>query len=472
MGKSHVFDARSQMPVPAADLFAWHTREGAFERLSPPWETAEVVERTGDGIRPGARVVVKIHLGPIPQRLVAEHTGYVEGASFQDTQREGPFTKWVHDHRMHPGTTPQASVLEDAVEYVLPVGTLGDTFGGGYARERLERMFAYRHTLTRMDLRRHAAFKDQAPLTVAIGGASGLVGKALASFLSTGGHRVKRLVRGRPNAARGDIAWAPDRGTVDAEGLEGLDAVVHLSGANVAEGRWTEERKQEILKSRTESTRVLCEALARASRKPRVLVCASAIGLYGSRGDEELTETSGVGGGFLADVTRQWESATAPAEAAGIRVVHLRIGVVLDASGGVLAKLAPAFLAGGGGPIGSGKQWMSWVSLEDLLGLIQFAIATPAVRGPLNAVAPHAVRQGELARVMGKVLRRPALFPLPVGVVKTVFGQMGEETLLSSAHVLPTVAQAHGFPFLFPDLEGALRFSLGRTTEGAEFRHT
>ncbi|RYZ32184.1 MAG: TIGR01777 family protein, partial [Myxococcaceae bacterium] len=245
-----------------------------------------------------------------------------------------------------------------------------------------------------------------------------------------------------------------------------------LSGANVAEGRWSEERKQEILKSRTESTRVLCEALARMERKPRVLVCASAIGLYGSRGDEELTETSGVGGGFLADVTRQWEAATASAEAAGIRVVHLRIGVVLDASGGALAKLAPAFLAGGGGPIASGKQWMSWVSLEDVIGLIHFAIGTPAVRGPLNAVAPNAVRQGDLARVLGKVLRRPSLFPLPAAVVKTLFGQMGEETLLSSAHVLPAVAQAHGFPFLFPDLEGALRFTLGRTTEGAEFRHT
>ncbi|NOK39209.1 TIGR01777 family protein [Corallococcus exercitus] len=470
MGKSHVFEARSQMPVPAADLFSWHTREGAFERLSPPWETAEVIDRTGDGIRPGARVVVKLHLGPIPQRMVAEHTAYVEGSSFQDTQREGPFAKWIHDHRMSPSGT-QASVLEDAIQYELPVGTLGDTFGGGYARKRLERMFAYRHSLTRADLRRHAAFASQGPLTVAIGGASGMLGSALSSFLTTGGHRVKRLVRGRANAARGDISWAPDKGTVDAAGLEGVDAVVHLSGANVGEGRWTEERKQEILKSRTESTRLLCETLARATRKPRVLICASATGYYGSRGDEDLTEASSSGDGFLADVTRQWEASTQPARDAGIRVVNLRIGVVLDARGGALAKLALATQAGGGGPVASGRQWLSWVSLEDVLGLIQFAIFTPSIQGPLNAVSPNAVRQGELAKVLGKVLHRPAVFPLPATVVKTVFGQMGEETLLSSTHALPGVAQANGFPFLLPDLEGALRFTLGRTTDGAEYRH-
>ncbi|TSC34002.1 TIGR01777 family oxidoreductase [Corallococcus sp. Z5C101001] len=471
MGKSHVFDARSQMPVPPADLFSWHAREGAFERLSPPWETAEVVERTGDGIRPGARVVVRIHLGPIPQRLVAEHTGYVEGVSFQDTQREGPFVKWVHDHRMLRAGSPDASVLEDAIQYELPVGTLGDTFGGGYARKRLERMFAYRHTLTRADLRRHAAFADQGPLTVAMGGASGLLGSALSAFLTTGGHRVKRLVRGRANAARGDIPWAPDKGTVDAAGLEGVDAVVHLSGSNVGEGRWTPERKEEIRKSRTDSTRLLCETLARASRKPRVLICASAVGFYGNRGDAEVTEASSSGDGFLADVTRQWEASTAAAEAAGIRVVHLRIGVVLDARGGALAKLALATQAGGGGPVASGKQWLSWVALEDVLGLIQLSLFTPSIRGPLNAVSPNAVRQGELAKVLGRVLHRPAVFPLPAAVVKTVFGEMGEETLLSSTHALPTVAQAHRFPFLFPDLEGALRFTLGRTTDGAEYRH-
>lgn len=472
MGKSHVFAARSQMPVPAADLFSWHAREGALERLTPPWDSVQVLERTGDGIHVGARVTLELRMGPLPQRLVSEHTGYVEGSSFEDTQREGPFATWVHAHRMHPGSPPEASVLEDEVAYTLPLGAVGDTFGGGYLRRRLERIFGYRHTLTREDLRRHAAYASQGPLSVAISGASGMVGQALVPFLTTGGHRVKRLVRGRANAARGDVAWSPDQGHIDSAALEGVDAVVHLSGANVAAQRWTPAYQEEIRKSRTETTRVLCEALARLRQKPQVLVSASAIGIYGDRGEESLTESSSSGEGFLAQVTREWEAATAPAEAAGIRVVHLRIGVVMDPRGGALAKLLPVYQSGIGGPLGTGQKWFSWVSLEDIVGLVRFAIANPAVRGPVNAVAPGAVRQGDMARTLGRVLHRPAFFPTPPSLVRAAFGQMGEETVLSGARVLPAAAQAHGYTFLHPDLEGALRFCLGRSAGGAEFRHT
>ncbi|MGZ3461704.1 MAG: TIGR01777 family oxidoreductase, partial [Archangium sp.] len=357
MGKSQVFEARSQMPVDAEALFAWHAREGALQRLTPPWEPLEVVEHQGDGIREGARVVVRMKVGPISQQWVARHTRYVPGSLFQDVQESGPFSQWIHTHRMR--NEPGGSMLEDEVQYALPVGVLGRVVGGGYTRHRLERMFSYRHAVTREDLRRHAAFSGQAPLTVAVSGASGLVGGALVPFLTTGGHRVRRLVRGRPGA--GDIAWAPGRGEMDVAALEGVDAVVHLAGAPIAEGRWTEERKALIRGSRVEGTRVLCESLARLSRPPRVLVSASAMGFYGSRGDEVLTESSASGEGFLADVTREWEAATAPAEQAGIRVVHLRLGVVLSSRGGALAKMLPAFQAGGGGRIGDGQQWMSWV---------------------------------------------------------------------------------------------------------------
>jgi uncharacterized protein (TIGR01777 family) len=306
-------------------------------------------------------------------------------------------------------------------------------------------------------------------LTVAVSGASGLVGSALVPFLSTGGHRVRRLVRGRPEA--GDIAWAPGQGETDVVALEGLDAVVHLAGAPIAEGRWTEERKALIRRSRVEGTRVLSEALARLSRKPRVLVCASAMGFYGSRDEEVLTESSEGGTGFLPEVTHEWEAATAPAERAGIRVVHLRLGVVLSARGGALAKMLPAFQAGAGGRIGDGRQWMSWISLEDVLGLIHFALFTPGLRGPLNAVAPNAVRQEDFARTLGQVLSRPALVPLPATAVRALFGEMGEETLLSSAHLRPEVAERQGFSFIHPQLEQALRFTLGRTTEGPRFRY-
>jgi uncharacterized protein (TIGR01777 family) len=429
----------------------------------------EVVERQGEGIREGARVVVRMRLGPVPMHLVARHTRYIPGSLFQDVQESGPFSKWVHTHRMWDEPSG-GGVLEDEVEYVLPVGPLGRMLGGGYTRQRLERMFAYRHAVTREDLRRHAAFAGQGPLTVAVSGASGLVGSALVPFLSTGGHRVRRLVRGRPEA--GDIAWAPGQGEMDTVALEGVDAVVHLAGAPIAEGRWTEERKALIRRSRVEGTRVLSEALARLARPPKVLVCASAMGFYGNRGDEVLTESSASGTGFLADVTREWEAATAAAEQAGIRVVHLRLGVVLSARGGALAKMLPAFQAGAGGRIGDGRQWMSWVSLEDVLGLIHFALRTPGMRGPVNAVAPNAMRQEEFARTLGHVLSRPALVPLPAVAVRALFGEMGDETLLLSAHVRPEAAERQGFTFLHPSLEQTLRFTLGKTSEGPRFRYS
>ncbi|MFL5349172.1 MAG: TIGR01777 family oxidoreductase [Hyalangium sp.] len=469
MGKSLMFDARSRMPVPASELFAWHTREGALERLMPPWESAELVERSGEGLREGTRVVMRMRVGPLWQTWVARHTKYIQDSLFQDEQVSGPFAQWVHTHRFWP-EPPSSSVLEDEVIYAPPLGVAGRAFGGGMIRRRLERMFAYRHAVTREDLRRHAAYAGQGPLTVAVTGATGLMGSALVPFLTTGGHRVRRLVRGRVDAARGDVAWNPDKGELDTAALEGVDAVVHLAGATVAQ-RWTPEVKQLILRSRTEGTRVLCEALARLQKKPQVLVCAGAIGFYGDRGDEVVTEVSPPGEGFLATVCREWEAASAPAEEAGIRVVHLRIGVVQDARGGALAKLMTPTLLGGGGPIGGGRQWMSWVSLEDVLGLTQFALFHSELKGPVNVVAPDAVRQGEVARTLGRVLSRPAVLPLPAAAVRALFGEMGQETLLSSAHVRPEVAERLGYSFIHPRLEDALRFTLGHTTAGTEFMH-
>ncbi|WNG24609.1 TIGR01777 family protein [Cystobacter fuscus] len=468
MGKSQVFEARSQVPVSAEELFAWHAREGAFQRLTPPWEPVEVVSQQGEGIHEGTRIQLRMKVGPVSLPWTARHTRYVPGSLFQDVQEAGPFSRWVHTHRMW-NEAGGGAVLEDEVEYALPVGVLGRVAGGGYARHRLERMFAYRHAVTRADVRRHAAFAAEPRLTVALSGASGLVGSALRPFLTTGGHRVRRLVRGQPEA--GDIAFAPGLGEMDVAALEGVDAVVHLAGAPIAEERWTRERKELIRRSRVEGTRVLCESLARLARPPRVLVSASAVGFYGDRGDEELSESSAPGTGFLADVTREWEAATAPAEAAGIRVVHLRLGVVLGAGGGALAKMLPAFQAGAGGRIGSGQQWMSWVSLEDVLGLVNFALFTPELRGAVNAVAPTPVRQEEFARTLGRVLSRLAVVPLPGAAVRTLFGEMGEATLLGGARVLPRVAVRQGFSFLHPLLEETLRFTLGQTTEGPRFRH-
>jgi uncharacterized protein (TIGR01777 family) len=300
---------------------------------------------------------------------------------------------------------------------------------------------------------------EHATHRIIVSGASGLVGSALRPVLTAGVCRVQALVRRQPRPDSGEIRWDPVRGEIDAAALEGTDAVVHLAGESIA-GTWTEERKRAIRDSRVLGTRLLCEAMASLERRPRVLVAASAVGYYGDRGDETLTEVSPPGAGFLPEVCVEWEAATGPAAAAGIRVVNLRIGVVISARGGMLDKLLTPFKMGVGGPIGGGRQWISWIALDDLVGAIQHLISAEDVSGPVNGVAPNPVRNAEFARVLGRVLRRPAFFPLPAAVVKTLFGEMGEATILSGQRVLPARLEAAGFRFRFPELEGALRAEL------------
>ncbi len=298
---------------------------------------------------------------------------------------------------------------------------------------------------------------------VAVTGSTGLIGSALGPRLAAGGHSVVRLVRGPSAAAPGErrARWDPDTGAIE-PGLAGVDAIVHLAGENVAGGRWTEARKRRIRESRVEATRRLCETLARLPSPPRVLVCASAIGYYGDRGDEVLREESAPGEGFLPDVCREWEAAAEPAARRGIRAVHLRIGLVLSAGGGALAKMLPVFRLGLGGPIGAGAQWMSWIGMDDMLGAILHALMNEALAGPVNAVAPAPVTNREFAGALARVLRRPAVFPFPTFAARLLFGQMADELLLASARVVPARLQATGYAFRDQTLDGALRRALGR----------
>jgi uncharacterized protein (TIGR01777 family) len=309
------------------------------------------------------------------------------------------------------------------------------------------------------------AVPEASAARVIVSGASGLIGSRLVPFLTTGGHRVERLVR-RASAREGsEIAWDPERGTIDRERLEGADAIVHLAGESVGAGRWTERQKEKILRSRIEGTRTLAEAIGALQSRPRVLVSASAIGFYGDRGDEELTEESPPGKGFLSRVCQVWEAATGAAAEAGIRVVHLRIGVVLSAAGGALARMLLPFRFGLGGPIGSGGQFMSWILLEDLVGAIQHAILNDPLSGAVNGVSPNAVTQAEFARTLGRVLGRPAFLPLPAPAVRVVLGEMGQALLLDGARVQPRKLLDSGFCFFRPDLGPALRTALGREGE-------
>jgi hypothetical protein len=302
-------------------------------------------------------------------------------------------------------------------------------------------------------------------MRILVTGSTGLVGSALVPFFTGGGHQVTRLGRSMTGAPASDLTWDPGAGRLDSAGLEGFDAVVHLAGENIGTGRWTAAKKDRIRRSRVEGTRLLCESLSRLTRPPRTLVCASAIGYYGSRGDEILKEESAPGKDFLAEVCRAWEKASAPAAAKGIRVVHLRFGVILSPRGGALTRMLLPFRLGAGGVIGSGSQHMSWISLDDAVGAVHHALDAEGLSGPVNAVAPKPVTNREFTRTLGTVLSRPTIFPVPAFAARLAFGEMADALLLSSARVEPARLLATGYRFRHPDLEAALRQMLGKTKE-------
>jgi uncharacterized protein (TIGR01777 family) len=472
---SPIFTKSTTIDATPAEQFAWHERPGAFQRLAPPWASVELLRHSAE-IRDGGGAAFRIRSGPMPIPLHWEATfrDCVPGERFVDVQTRGPFAKWEHAHECLPQDGDATrSVLRDTVDYKLPLGPLGAFFGGGFVRRDLERAFAYRHATTAGDLAAHAAAR-LAPKRVLVSGSTGLIGSALCPFLATGGHDVVALTRKGSLPARGalaegtSIAWNPADGFEEAGlgALEGFDAVVHLAGANIAT-RWTKRAMRDIHESRANDTRKLCEALAKLKRKPAVLIAGSATGVYGERGDEELFDDAapawerGVSD-FRSEVCRAWEEATTPAREAGIRVVNLRTGVVLSPRGGALGKMLLPFLLGGGGPLGDGKQWFSWISIDDILGAILHAIANDSLEGPVNAVAPEPVRQRDFAKTLGRVLRRPAFAPMPRAIVSLLFGQMGREVLLSSQRVAPARLAASGFAFRHARLEEALRHVLGR----------
>src|SRR5688572_2690270 len=289
-------------------------------------------------------------------------------------------------------------------------------------------------------------------MKILISGSHGLVGSALAKSLTTHGHEVIRLVRRARTVGAPEIEWQPDKGLIEREQIEGIDAVVHLAGENIAEGRWTSDKKRAIRDSRVKGTALLSETLATLKQPPAVFVSASAIGYYGNRGDELLPETSTPGNDFLARVCQDWEKATTPASEKGIRTVLTRFGIILAENGGALAKMLTPFQMGIGGRIGNGKQWMSWIALDDVVGAIQWLIKDRFINGPVNFVAPIPVTNTEFTKTLGRVLSRPTLFPIPAFAVRLAFGEMADSLLLASQNVEPVVLKARGFAFNFARL--------------------
>lgn len=457
------------LPVPAREAFEWHLRPGALRRLLPPFDSARVVEGSGptERLEKGARTTLRVGLGPLGLRWVAEIADLQpERAFFVDRQVSGPFRSWVHRHQVG-GRGSDTSTLTDTIEYALPLGALGRLVGGRAVRRKLARMFAWRHRVTAHDLAAHrraaaAGFRGK---RVAITGASGLIGSTLAAFLRTGGHEVLELVRREPEGDH-EVRWDPAAGTVDTARLEGIDGLVHLAGASIFGLRWTEAKKRAVAGSRIQGTRAIVDALNRMERPPAALVCASAIGFYGSRGDEVLTEDEAHGEGFLADTCVAWEAEVARLRD-DVREVRGRLGVVLDAGGGALATMLPAFRAGIAGRLGSGDQWFPWIALDDAVGAFHAALWDERLRGPVNLVAPGEVTNRGFTKALGGVLGRPTVLPAPAFALRLGLGrEQADEMLLASTRVRPAALEAAGFPFAHPRVEGALGHTLGRRLDG------
>ena len=447
------------MPVSARQVFDWHARPGAFQRLVPPW--APVRLESFEGIGEGDRATIRLGPGPISIKWVAEHHDVIEGEQFCDRQVSGPFAHWDHTHRMEP-IDDATSRLVDEIDYALPAGPIGRQVGEWFAEPELERQFAYRHRITRRDLDLHKRYNPKGQsFTVAVSGASGLVGSALTAMLTTGGHTVMPLVRSGPTDET-EILWDPRTGAVEAEKLEQVDAVVHLAGENVF-GLWTDAKKQRIFESRATGTRLLSDALASLDDPPDVFISASAIGYYGDHGTNPVREDAQPQeAGFLSDVCQAWESAADSARDAGIRVVHPRIGVVLTPAGGALQLMLPAFQFGLGGRVGTPEQYFPWITLDDVIGGLYHMIWTEELAGPVNLASPNPAQMSAYTRTLASILNRPAFLHPPVPIVKAIGGEMAEEMLLVSARIIPQKLLDTGYDFAYAELETGLRHQLGK----------
>ena len=444
----------SVIDAPRDVVFAWHARPGAFHRLSPPWSPMRLVSEA-DSLKDGRATLAL----PGGLRWIAEHQAdsydpprrFVDAIGSDGLASLPPrlVARWRHTHDFEEVGENKTRVI-DRVETPVP-------------ESALRAMFAYRHRQLADDLAVHARAAEQGltPATVAVTGSSGLVGMALAAFLSTGGHRVIQLVRGTPEGSD-QRQWNPD--DPDPDLLSGVDAVIHLAGASIA-GRFTDKHRKAIRDSRIGPTRRLAELVARAGSP--VLISASAIGFYGyDRGEETLTEDSERGDGFLADVVADWESATAPAEEAGARVVHVRTGIVQSPLGGTLRLMRPLFSAGLGGRLGDGQQWFSWIGIDDLVDIYHRALWDTDLAGAVNAVAPEPVRNTEYTRTLAHVLHRPAMLPVPALGPRILLGQQGaRELALANQRVHPARLRQGEHRFRQPDLDSALRHLLGRSQE-------
>ncbi len=458
--KPDTYIKQTLIKAPVDRVFSWHAQKGAILRLTPPWAPLKLISRKGIGIDKGVRVVFKIRVFGFSMAWEAEHIDHEPNRLFRDRQIKGPFAFWQHTHRFSP-ELDGSTRMTDEIEFKLPFGLLGRPFYG-FARKELTRMFSYRHRVLKTDLERFDP--PSAPKRILISGASGTIGSALVPFLQTCGHEVIRLVRKKDHRASDEIYWDPARQILDINGAGPIDVVINLNGVDISRGRWTRAQKKKILDSRILSTRLLSDTISRLDHKPEVFISASAIGYYGDRADQALTEDTPKGNSFISKVCIDWEDASRGAAVAGIRTVNLRTGVVLTPAGGALQRMATPFKMGVGVVIGHGRQYMSWISMADMVSGILYCMDNQGLEGPVNFTAPHPVTNKEFSHTLARVFKKKVRFTLPAAMARLLWGQMATETLLASARVLPQKLTASGFMFQHETLETALRDMLGMET--------
>ena len=458
MAEDKTFTYASSFPCTPYELYTWHSREGALERLIPPWENTSVIASQG-GIAPGGTTTLKLHAGPVPYLWHARHVEDIPGVMFKDIQHKGPFARWEHSHLFH--TAPQGCTLEDRITYRLPVQSALPAFSERVVESMLERIFTYRHATLRADIELHKKCSRK-PMRILITGASGVLGRAICPLLTTGGHEVWRLVRRQPDPDKNEIYWNPEKGILDAQALPTLDGVIHLAGDNIGEGRWSDAKKKRVITSREQGTGLIAKTIAALDHKPKVLLSASAVGFYGDCQDCCMREEDQSGIDFISDVCSRWERSAAPAEQAGIRTVFMRIGVVLSPKGGALQRLLTTAPVGFFKSFGSGEQYISWISIDDMISAMLHALHCDTLSGPVNIAAPEPVTNATLMRSLATVMSRPLLPGIPALMLKKIYGQMASEVLLGGCRVATDKLQQSGFTFRHPSLDTALKTVLGK----------
>ncbi len=453
-----IFSKKVQINAPVTDLFAWHAREGAINRLTPPWTPLTLVSRKGNGIDKGVTLKFKMKAMGIPMIWEAEHIDYDENRMFRDRQVKGPFGLWEHTH-IFQAVGQNQTLMEDQVKFKLPMLPLSLPFYG-YATKELDRMFAYRHQVLKADMENWVGHIKHR--RILISGASGTIGQALVPFLRTCGHEVIRLVRDPAAQAPDTLYWDPYKNRLDLAAAGPVDAVINLNGVDITRGKWTAKQKKRILDSRVIPTQVLVENMQAMAQPPATFISSSAIGLYGEGGDRELTEETPKGDSFISDVCHRWETASLGAERSGIRTIQLRIGIVMTPAGGALARMFMPFTLGVGAQFSRGQQYMSWISMEDVLTGILFLLEKEEIHGPVNLTAPVPETNKAFCQTLARVLSRPVFLSMPAPVITALWGDMGKETMLTSARVIPSKLLDNGYQFTHATLEPALRHLLGR----------